>query len=646
MSVADQNARESGVEAMRNTPRYDRQYDDNQYGRPPPPSHQPHYEEYGRPQHTGYGEGEPYSPSRGGQYSQEGSPYLSSRGAPYSQEGSPYMQDGSPYLRPAPRQEASNSSLTPLGAAAFPPGMSTPNSRSIASRSIASSTPHSFQDSYVENTNYRYSRNLDPSFGAGIDPSMIADDGDDDVGYRPQNKSMRSSVNNSNRDVSAAAGGAAAGGVLGSLGGLVGRNSPAYNPVQANLGSGGGSNYNLGQEKSEWLQNEQKEIAAKKRNVWLWAIFVALVVIGAIVGGVAGSQLTGKGSSDATTSGASAAADKSTNGDLNKNSAEIKKLLGNKKLHKVFPGVDYTPMYTQYPDCLKYPASQNNVTRDIAVLSQLTNIVRLYGTDCNATEMVIHAIDQLGLKGKMKIWMGVWQDADLATNARQLKNMYSIFKEYGADNFVGIIMGNEVLFREDLTITQLATLITDVKANLTKMSPPISLPVASSDLGDDWTQGLADTVDIVMANIHPFFAGVDSTNAAGWTWSFWQNKDIPLKPNKPSAHIISETGWPSTGGTNCGGAVTCPGAGSVAGVKEMNNFFEDWVCPALTNGTNWFLFQAFDEPWKIKFNEAGKEWEDKWGVMDVDRNLKTGLVIPDCGGKTVDGMTWAGVTLP
>jgi hypothetical protein len=43
-------------------------------------------------------------------------------------------------------------------------------------------------------------------------------------------------------------------------------------------------------------------------------------------------------------------------------------------------------------------------------------------------------------------------------------------------------------------------------------------------------------------------------------------------------------------------------------------------------------FSAFDEPWKIKYNEPelGKEWEDKWGLMDVNRVLKDGLKIPTC----------------
>lgn len=48
-------------------------------------------------------------------------------------------------------------------------------------------------------------------------------------------------------------------------------------------------------------------------------------------------------------------------------------------------------------------------------------------------------------------------------------------------------------------------------------------------------------------------------------------------------------------------------------------------------------FEAFDEPWKIQFNdeETGEEWEDKWGLMDVNRKLKDGVTIPDCGGKTI-----------
>jgi hypothetical protein len=52
-------------------------------------------------------------------------------------------------------------------------------------------------------------------------------------------------------------------------------------------------------------------------------------------------------------------------------------------------------------------------------------------------------------------------------------------------------------------------------------------------------------------------------------------------------------------------------------------------------------FSAFDEPWKVSFNSPGKEWEDKWGLMDPARRLKDGLEIPDCGGKTIEGIDFS-----
>jgi exo-beta-1,3-glucanase (GH17 family) len=585
MSVADANARESGLEAMRNTPGYD--------------------------------------------------PRMEMRAGSGYEGGDPSFEDPT-YSRSAPRQELSHSSLTPLGAAAFPPGIATPQARSTVSRS-----PHSFNNEpYADAPYQRYSRNLDPSLG-DFDPNSIEDDGDDGLEYRhnANRSSMLSLGHHSDRNIPpSVGGGAAAGGVLGALGGLVGRKAsgtggnPQYDAVQDPYG---GANYDLGHEKSEWLS---KQSSGKKRLRWIVIIIVGILILGGIAGGIVGGILSSNksgssssSSSSGTTSGESAAQDTTNNGDLSKNSDEIKKLLNNPNLHKVFPGMDYTPMYTQYPDCLSYPASQNNVTRDLAVLSQLTNTIRLYGTDCGQTEMVLHAIDRLGLNGTVKVWMGVWLDKNTTTNDRQIAQMYDIFKKHGSASFAGVIIGNEVLYRKDLSPASLSSILSDVRVNLKQMG--VTLPIASSDLGDNWTVDLADKVDYVMANIHPFFAGVEAGKAAGWTWDFWQGHDVTLKADK-SKHIISETGWPSKGGTDCGGAATCT-TGSVAGISEMNTFMGDWVCQALSNSTNYFWFEAFDEPWKWKFNEPGKEWEDQWGLMDVNRNLKPGIKIPDCGGKTV-----------
>ena len=339
-----------------------------------------------------------------------------------------------------------------------------------------------------------------------------------------------------------------------------------------------------------------------------------------------------KTNSGSNKGGSSAAEDTSKNGDLDINSAEIKALMDNPSLHKVFPGMDYTPLNTQYPDCIHNPPSQNNITRDVAVLSQLTNKIRLYGTDCNQTQMLLHAIDKLKMQDTIKVWLGVWQDNNQTTNDRQLEQMWDILNEYGDVPFEGVIVANEVLFRQDMSITHLASILDGVRTNLT--SKKLNLPVATSDLGDDWTSDLGKDSDYIMANIHPFFAGVAADKAAAWTFNFWKEKDGPFWKTDKQKNVISETGWPSGGGMDCGSASSCTD-GSLAGIDQMNQFMSDWVCQALDNGTNYFWFEAFDEPWKVRFNTKGKEWEDKWGLMDINRKLKDGVKIPDCGGKRV-----------
>jgi exo-beta-1,3-glucanase (GH17 family) len=481
-----------------------------------------------------------------------------------------------------------------------------------------------------------------------INPNELADDDDWGMGPETPQAKRRSFVPGfgASRDGSrnGSPGSSIAGGVAGAgagaavAGALASRDgSGKYNAVSNVNGaaSANGSGSHIGShpellaEKSEWLKRDH---AKRKKRMWIAIAIIAVILLGAILGGVLGALLNKGGGHDGQHGSVSAGDVASDNkNDLNKDSDEIKKLMNNANLHKVFPGMDYTPLNAQSPGCDKVPPSQNNITRDVAVMSQLTNAIRLYGTDCNQTQMVIHAIQRLEVD--MKIWLGVWLDDNNSTNKRQIAQTWDILDDYGCDYFKGIIIGNEVLYRKDLTATQLIDQITVFRQNIT--SHKCDLPVAMADLGDNWTADMAQKVDIVMSNVHPFFSGTPADQSAAWTWNFWQNNDVALTANdKNIKQVIAEVGWPSGGGTNCGGAATCA-EGSVAGIDEMNRFMEDWVCPSLKNQTEYFWFSAFDEPWKIQYNEKGKEWEDKWGLMDVDRNLKSGVKIPDCDGAAL-----------
>ncbi|BDD59580.1 hypothetical protein MPDQ_000774 [Monascus purpureus] len=538
-----------------------------------------------------------------------------------------------PYIPSAPGAESSDTlrprdsygSNVPLGAGSFSgqlaPGSSPRFAPSTPSRSIPYQSPAVSQDGpYQRNSFYNPGGDsLDI-----INPDDIADDGDDGFTH-------------------SAAAGAGAGGLRRSIGAFMrGQKSAnaselAYDPVP------GG--------KKQYPYNEGK----RNRRMGLFVgIFLALVIVGAIVGGVVGGVVGDRGNKDRTSVNSSGSTSSSgssdtgsddgsddgngSNGDLDKNSPEIKALMNNTNLHKVFPGVDYTPWGVQYPLCLKYPPSQNNVTRDMAVLSQLTNNVRLYGTDCNQTEMVLHAIDRLELTD-MKLWLGVWLDTNTTTNERQLEQLYKVIDNTKDTSiFNGAIIGNEALYRAGPDIAtaekNLIAYMKSVRANFTQRN--LDLPVATSDLGDNWNSELVQVTDFVMSNVHPFFAGVTVDIAANWTWDFWQQHDVSLTQGTTKKQVISEVGWPTGGGNDCGSNNDCPNptAGSVAGIDELNQFMSEWVCQALENGTDYFWFEAFDEPWKVIYNTPGKEWEDKWGLMDSARKLKPGVKIPDCGGKT------------
>lgn len=423
---------------------------------------------------------------------------------------------------------------------------------------------------------------------ASINPNNILDDGDDGIMGEQQRIGQPRDGSKASSTVAAAAAGSAGG-----VAGMFGRKAKNYTPSGTYDSVGPGAKG----EKSEWLAQQNK---GKRKLRWLVGVAIGLVIVIAIVAGIVGGVLGTRNSGSSSSSGSSsgdtnnAGSDTAANGDLNINSAEIKALMNNKNLHKVFPGMDYTPWGTQYPLCFTYPPSQNNVTRDMAVLSQLTNVVRLYGTDCNQTEMVLHAIDRLQLTD-MKLWMGVWVDTNQTTTDRQLDQMYKILADtQDLTIFKGVIVGNEALYRagEDKAQSEqeLIDILTDVKAQF--KSKGYDLPVATSDLGDNWNAQLVQAVDYVMSNIHPFFAGVTAEVAAGWTWDFWQNHDVILTQGLPNVkQVISETGWPSGGGTDCGGTdgSCAPGqSGAVADIDGMNTFMDTWVCQALENGTDYF----------------------------------------------------------
>lgn len=297
---------------------------------------------------------------------------------------------------------------------------------------------------------------------------------------------------------------------------------------------------------------------------------------------------------------------------INYSDPEIQNMFSDSSLKPIFYGLNYSPQNSTYLQC---NISQKKVAQDIATLSQMTSRIKLYSTDCYQVEHVIAAIN--GLNVNMTISMGVWLDRFSEVTVRQLANMRRILKqcEHNLNTqllFNSIILGHEVLFREDFSDRELIGFIDYVKQYLERKG--INIPVGTSEVAFKWSPGLASHVDIMAVNIQPFFGGAHVNQSLTWTYDYILEEISPKRISKKTDIILSEIGWPS-GGESVQSAHP--------GVKELQIFLNKWACANHNNNSDigWYWHQAFDDA-------KGKR---DWGILHSNTNkLKFNISLPQC----------------
>ncbi|KAJ1024087.1 hypothetical protein NDA16_002926 [Ustilago loliicola] len=329
--------------------------------------------------------------------------------------------------------------------------------------------------------------------------------------------------------------------------------------------------------------------------------------------------------SSTTSSGSGNKGGKATAGVVTSDAKDPSNFDKDPRLHKSMYGLCYTPFHAQYPEC---GATQANVTEDVQLMSQLTSRLRLYGSDCNTSQLVLEAIKQT--KVDMQVFLAVWVDDNAVTFKRQVDNIVDAVKQYGTDHIAGITVGNEFLLNGG-SVTTLLDHISTVNTTVNSLSGLGKyIPIGTADAGSMISLQLASGADYVMANVHPWFGGLPVDQAAGWVYSYTNNNEPStslLAPNKPTLYV-AEAGWPT--GANETRLETYQAA--TAGVSELNTFLDTFLCQSNANVTEKalqpsFVFEAFDEPWKdVLFGGV----EAHWGLFDSNKKLKEGLTIPDC----------------
>lgn len=376
-----------------------------------------------------------------------------------------------------------------------------------------------------------------------------------------------------------------------------------------------------------------KSEARSKRAKWiaLGSVVGLVVIIGLAVG--LGVGLTRNKSSSSSSSSSSSTGGSSSGGAVQTDPNDPSSFEKDPNLHKAFYGLAYTPDGAIMPDC---GAELSAVIKDMQLMSQVTNRIRLYGSDCNQSALVLEAIKQT--KVDVKLFLGNYPDiTDDSVYTRQRDAIKEAIQTYGTDHIEGITVGNEVILNAvtdantddpngsagNAAGEKLVAWIKDTKSMLSDLG--VDIPVGNSDAAYYFNKLVMADMDYGLANDHPWFAGVSIDEAAQWTFDSFDEQNVQpaaALPNKPKMYI-AETGWPTNSvdkdtETNSGGAE--------ASVANLQTFLDTFVCKANQDGVGYFYFEFKDEKWKeLQFGGV----EGAWGIWNGDRTLKD-IKIPTC----------------
>ncbi|WP_438962268.1 glycosyl hydrolase family 17 protein [Nonlabens sp.] len=239
--------------------------------------------------------------------------------------------------------------------------------------------------------------------------------------------------------------------------------------------------------------------------------------------------------------------------------------------------------------------TEQQVERRVKILKPYTKWIRSFSC-IEGNEFV----PQMAHKHGLKTLVGAWLSDDLDKNELEIEALIELAQK-GIVDIAAV--GNEVLYRNDLTIEQLLSYIKRVKEALP------DVPVGYVDAYYEFVvhPELVENSDVILTNCYPYWEGTPIDYALGHMNDMYHQV---LKVCKGKRVIITETGWPSKGESL--------GAAHPSEENAMK-YFIDTQKWAHKNMIDVFYFSSFDESWK-----KGDEGEvgAYWGLWDKHEKLK------------------------
>jgi glucan 1,3-beta-glucosidase len=235
------------------------------------------------------------------------------------------------------------------------------------------------------------------------------------------------------------------------------------------------------------------------------------------------------------------------------------------------------------------------VNRRIQILKPYTKWIRSFSC-IDGNEHIPRIAHQNGIKTLVGAWLG----NDLELNEKEIESLIALAKE-GCVDIAAV--GNEVMYRGDLTEEQLIGYINRVKEALP------NIPVGYVDAYYEFSHrpNITEACDIILTNCYPYWEGCPIEYSLPHMQSMFNSaKDA----GQGKRIIITETGWPSEGGSL---------KAAIASNDNAMKYFIETQLWATQNNIETFYFSSFDESWKV-----GPEGEvgAYWGLWNKHEKLK------------------------
>jgi len=240
--------------------------------------------------------------------------------------------------------------------------------------------------------------------------------------------------------------------------------------------------------------------------------------------------------------------------------------------------------------------SQEQVRRRMAIIAPYTKWVRSFSCT-EGNEFIPIIAREYGIKTLVGAWLG----DDSEVNEREVEGLIKLAN----DGFVDIAaVGNEVLYRKDLSEDELLEFIKKVRDEI-----PNSIPVGYVDAYYEFTikPRITEACDIILTNCYPYWEGSNIEYSLAHMKSMYHQAKSVANGKKI---IITETGWPSQGESF---------KDSHPSKENAIKYFINSQLWSQEENIEIFYFSSFDESWKI-----GSEGEvgAYWGIWDKNEKLK------------------------